>query len=170
MNTHLSEKAMIRWQTGEANDLERRHVAECVQCQNRVKPLADALSWFSPAARQWGAEKAALAQEWRTAKAAAMQDWEESRSAATRSWRSMVAAWVVVSVALLLIFGIGIPRWKAHRAVIEAQTQQHRQEQAKQELARDNALLDQVDQDVSQEVPAALQPLSWSTNDTTTRQ
>jgi uncharacterized iron-regulated membrane protein len=73
----------------------------------------------------------------------------------------MAAAWALVSVALLVMFGIGLPRWKAHRAAIETQAQQQQQRQ-KQELARDNALLDEVDQDVSQVVPEAMQPLSWS--------
>jgi type II secretory pathway pseudopilin PulG len=74
-------------------------------------------------------------------------------------------------VALLLIFsiglGIGLPRWNAHRAAIQAQVRQQQEQQReiqdKQELARDNALLDQVDQDVSQVVPEAMQSLSWST-------
>jgi uncharacterized iron-regulated membrane protein len=74
----------------------------------------------------------------------------------------MVTAWALVSVALLVMFGIGLPRWKAHRAAIEAQAQQQQQQRQKQELARDNALLDEVDQDVSQVVPEAMQPLSWS--------
>jgi hypothetical protein len=91
----------------------------------------------------------------------------------------MVSAWAVVSVALLLMFGIGLPRWKAHRAAVEAQMQQRQQQQEKQELARDNALLEEVDQDVSQVVPEAMQPLSWNgangsttsvTNGTATRQ
>jgi hypothetical protein len=170
MNTHLSKKAMLRWQAGEASELERCHVAECAQCQAQIQPLTDALNWFGAAAREWGAEKAALIQEWRTAKAAAMEEWQESKAAAARSWRTMVAVWALVGVTLLLLFGIGLPRWKEHRAVIDAQMQQQRQELAKQDLARDNALLDEVDEDVSQEVPAAMQPLSWSTSDTTTRQ
>lgn len=170
MNSHLSEEAMLRWQAGEASEVEQAHVAQCAECQAQTQPLADALKWLGAAARQWGAEKAALAHEWREARAAAMQEWHESKSAAARSWRSMAAAWVTVSVALLLMFGIGLPRWKAHRAAIEAQVQQRQQQQAQQELARDNALLDEVDQDVSQEVPSAMQPLSWSSSDTTTRQ
>jgi hypothetical protein len=40
---------------------------------------------------------------------------------------------------------------------------QQQQQQEKQELARDNALLDEVDQDVSQVVPEAMEPLSWNT-------
>jgi hypothetical protein len=137
---------------GDATDAERVHVGACADCQAQARPLQDALSWFGAAARQWGEEKAALIEEWR-----------ESKHAAARSWRSMVGMWAAVSVALLLIFGIGLPRWKAHRTAIEAQVHQQQQQQEKQELARDNALLDEVDQDVSQVVPEAMEPLSWNT-------
>lgn len=152
MSGHLSEEALMRWQMGDATDAERAHVDVCAECQAQARPLQDALSWFGAAARQWGDEKAALIEEWR-----------ESRHAASRNWRSMVGLWAAVSVALLLIFGIGLSRWKAHRAVIEAQVHQQQQQQEKQELARDNALLDEVDQDVSQVVPEAMEPLSWNT-------
>jgi hypothetical protein len=152
MSGHLSEEALMRWQMGDATDAERAHAGACAECQAQARPLQDALSWFGAAARQWGEEKAALIEEWR-----------ESKHAAARSWRSMVGMWAAVSVALLLIFGIGLPRWKAHRAAIEAQVHQQQQQQEKQELARDNALLDEVDQDVSQVVPEAMEPLSWNT-------
>lgn len=164
---HLSEEARMRWQMGDANEAERAHVANCAECQTQVKPLHDALSWFGGAARQWGEEKAAVAQERR--ESSSTLEWQQSKSAAAaRSWHGMVGTWAAVSVALLLIFGIGLPRWKEHRAAIEAQVhqqqQQQRETQDKQELARDNALLDQVDQDVSQVVPEAMQPLSWNTS------
>jgi hypothetical protein len=152
MSGHLSEEALMRWQMGDATDAERAHVGACTECQAQARPLQDALSWFGAAARQWGEEKAALIEEWR-----------ESEHTAARTWRSMVGMWAAVSVALLLIFGIGLPRWKAHRAAIEAQVHQQQQQQEKQELARDNALLDEVDQDVSQVVPEAMEPLSWNT-------
>ena len=151
---HLSEEAMMRWQIGDANEAERAHVAMCTECQTQAKPLKDALSWFGVAARKWGEEKAAA------------QGWRESKSTAARSWRSMIGVWATVSVALLLIFAVGLPLRNAHRAAIQAQMhqqQQQREIEDRQELARDNALLDQVDQDVSQVVPEAMQPLSWST-------
>jgi hypothetical protein len=172
---HLNEEALMRWQMGDATEPERMHVAECPECQAHTKPLKDALSWFSAAARQWGEERAALIQEWHESRGAAAQEWRDSKAAAARGWRGMAAAWTVVSIVLLLIFAIGGPRWKAHRAAMEAQVQQDE----KQDLARDNALLEEVDQDVSQEVPEAMQPLSWnsangdtanSTGDTASRQ
>jgi hypothetical protein len=158
---HFDEEAAMRWQMGEASEAERAHVAGCTECQAQTRPLADALSWFGTAARQWGEEKA-TAQEWRAAKAAAGQEWRESKAAAARSRRSMFAAWAMVSVVLLLVFGIGLPGWKAHRVAMMAQLQQQHQQKEKQELARDNALLEAVDQDVSQVVPEAMQALSWN--------
>jgi hypothetical protein len=160
---HLNEGAMARWQMGDASEAERAHVAACAECQAQTRPLADALSWFGAAAREWGQEKSAAAQEWHAAKAGAVQEWRQSKAAAARSWRSIFAAWAMAGAVLLLMFAVGVPRWKAHRAAMEAQVEQRQQLQEKQELARDNALLEEVDQDVSQVVPQAMQPLSWNT-------
>ncbi|HEY3990718.1 MAG TPA: hypothetical protein VGM02_15555 [Acidobacteriaceae bacterium] len=164
MNTHLTPEAMLRWQTNDATEAERAHVASCAACRAQAKPLEDALSWFGSAARQWGEEKAAAVQEWREATATAGREWQEAKAAAARHWRGMVAAWGVACMALLLIFFFGsMPRWRAHRAAMEARVQERQQEEKQQTLARDNALLEEVDQDVSQEVPEAMQPLSWNT-------
>jgi hypothetical protein len=162
-SAHLNDETLMRWQVGDATEPERTHVAECAECQAQAKPLKDALSWFGVAARQWGEERAALVEEWHKSRDAATQEWRMSKAAAARGWRSMAAAWALVSITLLLIFAIGVPRWKAHQATIEAQVQQQRQQEQKQELARDNALLEEVDQDVSQVVPEAMEPLSWNT-------
>jgi hypothetical protein len=161
-STHLNDERLMRWQMGDATEPERTHVAECTECQAQAQPLKDALSWFGTAARQWGEERAALVQEWHESRDAAVQEWRESKAAAARGWRSMAAAWALVSVTLLLVFAIGMPRWKAHQAAIEARVQQQHQQEQKQELARDNALLEEVDQDVSQVVPEAMEPLSWN--------
>ena len=157
MNTHLSEKAVLRWQAGEASEVERRHVGECAQCRAQIEPLADALSWFGAAARQWGAEKAAAPRRLQ-AVAGAVHRW----------YRFAMAA--ALACVLLLATGIALLHWsKSQTAPMQAQAPQQ-QQTAQQELTRDNALLEEVDQDVSQEVPAPLQPLSWSTSDTTARQ
>lgn len=157
MNTHLSEKEMLRWQAGEASELERRHVAECAECQAHMQPLSDALSWFGAAARQWGADKAA-AQRTLHVVAATTQRW----------YRFAVAA--ALACVLLVATGTMLHWQKKQNAPMQAQAPQQQHETTQQELARDNALLDEVDQDVSQEVPTALQPLSWSGSDTTARQ
>jgi hypothetical protein len=157
MNTHLSKKAMLRWQAGEASELERGHVAECTQCQAQIQPLTDALSWFGAAAREWGAERAAVPRRLQ-AVAGGVHRW----------YRFAIAA--ALACVLLLATGVALLDWsRSHMAPMQAQAPQQ-QQVTQQELARDNALLDEVDQDVSQEVPAAMQPLSWSASDTTARQ
>jgi hypothetical protein len=71
---------------------------------------------------------------------AAAREWGEERASVTREWSAAKAA--------------AAQEWRESKAAAE-----HEQ---KQELARDNTLLDEVDQDVSQVVPEAMQPLSWN--------
>lgn len=150
---HLDRQAVIRWQMGDATEGERRHLANCAACQAEVKPLKDALQSFGAAARNWGEEKGALSV--RTARVS---------HAAVVSRRMLVGACAAVTVAALLIFGIGLPHWRSQPATNQTRVQQRQMEQQQAEIASDNALLDEVDQDVSQEVPAAMKPLSWSSN------
>jgi hypothetical protein len=159
--SHLSKEALLRWQMGDATEAERTHAKECAECQAETRPLQDALSWFGAAARQWGEEKAAVSRERSAAKSVALEGWRASGTAASAGWRIMIGAGAAVAMVLLLLVSIGLPRWKAHQAAMQAQIQQQKLEQ-KQQIARDDALLDEVDQDVSQEVPAALEPLTWS--------
>jgi hypothetical protein len=162
---HLNRQAVIRWQMGEATESERSHMENCAACQAEAKPLKDALHWFGAAAREWGEQKAAFSREWGSERVARV------RTAAVISWRVLVGAGAAVTLALLVIFGIGLPHEKSQAPANQADVQQQHAGQAQQqEIASDNALLDEVDQDVSQEVPAALQPLSWSATSSTARQ
>jgi hypothetical protein len=168
---HLTEEMLLHVQTGDASDAERAHLAGCQECQQQAEPLSDALRWFGAAAREFGAEKAALAAEWRESKAAMVQDWREGKASANQEWRearvaaaahrrSFIATWAAVAAVLLLMFGIGLPRWQQHRAAVTARAEQQRQ----QALTEDDALLEEVDQDVSQVVPDAMQPLSLNSS------
>jgi hypothetical protein len=148
---HLTEEMLLRVQMGDASEAERAHLAGCEQCQQEAEPLSDSLRWFGAAAREFGAEKAALAGEWR-----------EARRAAAVHHRGFIAAWAAVAAVLLLMLGIGLPRWQQHRAAVAAQAEQQRQ----QRLTEDDALLEEVDKDVSQVVPDAMQPLSLNSSST----
>jgi hypothetical protein len=157
MNSHLSQEEILRWQAGDASEVEQAHIAECAECRAQTQPLADALQWFGAAARQWGAEKAALAGTSRV----------DVRT--TLRWGKFAAA-LALACMLLVASGIALLRWQKSPSVPTQARVQQQQETPQQQLAHDNALLEAVDQDVSQEVPSAMQPLSWSTSDTTTRQ
>jgi hypothetical protein len=172
---HLTEEMLLGVQMGDADrEAERAHLASCKQCQQRAEPLSDALRWFGAAAREFGAEKAALAAEWRESKAALAQDWRDSKRSANQEWResramavahrrSFIATWAAVAAVLLLTFGLGLA-WQQHRAELAARVQQQQRQQ--QQLTEDDALLEEVDQDVSQVVPDAMQPLSLNSSST----
>ena len=141
---HLSREAALRWQMGEASQQERAHVATCVQCQAATAPLNDALHLFGAAAREWGDARAATAQR-------------APQSHAARLGWSVIAT---VCALLLLMTGVGL-RWHSQRTALQAAAHQ---QQLQQELAQDNALLEAVDQEISQVVPDALSPLSGSSS------
>jgi hypothetical protein len=159
---HLTEEMLLRVQMGEASEQERAHLASCEQCRPQAEPLSETLRWFGAAAREFGGEKAALAAEWRQSKAGFAQEWQDARIAAAAHRRTLMATWGAVAAVLLLMFGMGLPRWQQHRAAVAAVVQQQRQQQ----LTEDDALLEEVDQDVSQVVPDAMQPLSLNSNST----
>lgn len=149
---HLDRQAVLRWQIGDATAAECRHMVSCAVCQAEAKPLKDALQWFGAAAREWGEQKAAF-----PVRRARVRD------AAVVSWRVLAGVCATVAIALLVVFGIVLPHGKSRQATNHARVQQVEQQQQQEEIASDDALLEEVDQDVSQEVPAAMQPLTWST-------
>lgn len=146
---HLSREAALRWQMGEASEQERAHVESCAACQSETAPLNDALQLFGAAAREWGEARAATSP---------VRAGRAQQRHATRLGWSVLAT---VCALLLLTAGIGTARWQSQRSAMQATV---RQQQAQQELAQDNALLEEVDQDVSQIVPDALSPLSGSSS------
>jgi hypothetical protein len=162
---HLTEEMLMRVQMGDpASEAERAHLATCEQCRQQAEPMSDALRWFGAAAREFGAEKAALAAEWRDGRAGAVEEWRQAKRSADAHRRSLMATWAAVAAVLLLMFGIGLPRWQQHRAELARQVDLLRQKQ----LTEDDALLEEVDQDVSQVVPDAMQPLSLNSNSSST--
>ena len=157
---HLQRQGVIRWQMGDATEAERRHMESCAACQAEAKPLKDALQWFGAAAREWGEQKAAFSVR-----------GARVRHAAVVSWRVLVGVCAAVAIALLVVFGIGLPHGKSGQPTNHVQVQpQQVEQQQQQEIASDDALLEAVDQDVSQEVPSAMQPLTWSAASSTARQ
>lgn len=150
--THLDRQAVLRWEMGDATEAERRHMTSCAACQAEANPLKDALQWFGAAAREWGEQKAAISVR-----------STRVRHAEVVSWRVLAGVFAAAIIALLVVFGIGLPHGKSRQATNHAQVQPQQVEQhQQQEIASDDALLEEVDQAVSREVPAAMQPLSWS--------
>lgn len=145
---HLADEAALRWQIGEATAAERAHVAQCATCQAQTHPLAESLQLFRTAAQEWGAVKAATT----------------PRTHAPQHVRLSWSAIAAVCALLLLTISIAAVRWQSRQASLQMAA---RQRQVQQQMAQDDALLEAVDQDVSQIVPDALTPLARSSNGNT---
>ena len=163
--THLDKEAALRWQWGEVTEAERAHVAACDACRGQVEPLAQTLSTFTLAARAWGDAKAAAAP------LPSAQELRHPHAAAPGWWRGMAITAMAVGAMLLLVITFAMPRWRKHSVANSAAQQAAvRQQQRQQQITQDDALLEAVDQDVSQVVPQARSPLSGSAAGTSSSQ
>lgn len=177
---HLDREAALRWQMGDARDDERAHVAACAACQAQLQPLTEALQVFRAAAVEWSEAKSVAVPEWSDAKSVAAPAWSDARSvaAAEQKWlerkaaagqprRRVALSWAVACALLLTTFALGLSRWQAHQTAHQAALQAAARLQQTRQLEQDDALLESIDQDVSQVLPQALAPLSEAESGTT---
>jgi hypothetical protein len=140
---HLSEKQILAWQLNEQSTQERRHVEQCKRCQGQVADLSRVISLYRSSVHGWSEARAAHV-VW-----TAPSRWQ--------LWRGATLRW---ASAVVLTLAVATPLY-THRVM----------EERKAERARaDQALLDQVDQEVSQTVPDTMEPLTqlveWEPADT----
>ncbi len=142
---HLTEQQILAWQLNEQTPEQAAHVAECRECRTEVEGLQSSLAVFRSAVFAWsdGHESRTLRPLW---------------TAPRKRWLQPALQWVA---AAALLAGVAAPLY-THRVM-----EQRREEQAQQRARADQALLEQVDQEVSQTVPDSMEPLadlvSWQT-------
>jgi hypothetical protein len=131
MPPHLSEQQVSEWLVGNVDTEARRHVSECEGCRARVEVMETALSDFRETVHQWSETRAAAPSV-------------VSGRLGPRVWRLTLAG------ALLLLLCITGLRY-FDRGGNSAPAP---------ETVSDAALLKQIDTEISQDVPAPLQPLA----------
>ncbi len=142
---HLTEQQILAWQLNEQTLEQAAHVAECGECRAEVEGLQSSIAAFRSSMVAWSEahESRAMRPVW---------------TAPRKRWLQPAFQWVA---AAALLIGVAAPLYTHH--VIE----QRREEQAHQRALADQALLEQVDQEVSQTVPDTMEPLtdlvSWQT-------
>ena len=131
MNEHLSPEDISRWFAGERSSELERHAGECEECSARLDHLESALAEFRGSAHDWSAAQSASAPHiaWRTPA------------------RHLARRWILAAACLVIL--------------VSASTYwQHSQQQARAaEMARADALLEQVDTGISRAVPQTMEPL-----------
>jgi len=131
MNEHLSPEDISRWLAGERSSQQARHAGECEECRARLGRRESALAEFRGSAHEWGAAQPA--------------------SAPPLAWnppvRHTAQRWLLAAASLFLLVSASA-YWQHSRQQIRAA-----------EMARADALLVQVDAEISRAVPQTMEPL-----------
>ncbi len=136
MSEGLAAERVAKWLAGERGPADERHLAQCEQCSAELARMETAISGFRGDVRAWSARQAG-------GECPESLRFERARQArAARRVR-----WTLVAAALALLFAV--PTWKDIR---------DKQRASETELA-DAALLEKVSYQLSQPVPAPLEPL-----------
>ena len=130
MNEHLSPEDISRWFAGERGGELQRHAGECETCSARLDGMESALAEFRGSAHDWSAAQPASA----------------PRIAWQPPVRRMARRWILAAASLLIL--ASGPAWWHFRQQARAT-----------EMARADALLEQVDAEISRAVPQTMEPL-----------
>jgi hypothetical protein len=130
MNEHLSPEDISRWFAGERSGEVQRHAGECEACSARLDRMQSAMAEFRGSVHDWSAAQSA---------AAPPIVWAAPVRHLARTW--------ILAAASLLILASGPAWWH------------YRQQARAAEMARADALLQQVDAEISRAVPQTMEPL-----------
>lgn len=133
MSKHLSSERICAWMIGgDMPHLETQHVRECEHCQAEVARLSAALASFRGAARHWSEQQMRPSLHAKPARVAP--------GAPRLRWALLVAAVLLLALVPMYMNRVG-------------------RQQRLARTAADEALLEQVDAEVSQSIPSPMQPL-----------
>lgn len=145
MSKHLNTDQISEWVTGEHNPTAEKHLGECEACRSQVESLQETLAGFRSSVRGWSAAQYAASQH------TAFRAESLSRPLYPALYWAAAMAAAVCALLVILVFHEGSPRHVLINQTHSATT--------------DAALMRQVDTEVSQTVPDAMEPLmklvSW---------
>jgi hypothetical protein len=130
MTEHFTAEDISRWFAGERPGPLERHAGECAACSARLDRMGRAMAEFSGAVHDWSAAQSASVPH---------TGWRPSVRHLARRW--------VLAAATVLILATGPAYWHS------------RQRARAIEMARADALLEQVDAEISRAVPRTMEPL-----------
>lgn len=143
MNHHLSTQEISAWLAGERTPEHERHAGECVECRAAIERIEGSLAQFRGVVKEYSGRELSQARPLVRPEARQRHGFGMMRLAA--------AAAMVVALA-------GVPLYLRDRA----------RERAAEIARQDEALLEQVQTEISRSVPEPMEPLtklvSWTSN------
>ena len=136
MNEHLTPEEFSQWFAGGRTAECDRHVAECESCRIGVEEVAATIAALRDSVHEWG--RVAVGDGAPIAWQAPFRPFRPSRSM-TKRW--------ILAAASLLILASGTAYWR------------YREQARIADMAHADALLQQVDAEISRAVPDSMEPL-----------
>jgi len=132
MSQHFSPEDLSRWVAGDRTSAMKQHAGECAACNGRLENLEATLGDFRGAMHDWTAARTP---------AIPVMDFE-------RRTPSRMRRWALAAATLVILVSGSAAYWRRHEAALHAA-----------EIARADALLQQVDSEISRAVPQPMEPL-----------
>ena len=144
MNEHLSPEDISRWFAGEHSGELERHAGECEACSARLDRMESAMAEFRGSVHDWSAAQSAVASQ--IAWQARQTTEDDGLSHRHTPVRHLARTWILAAASVLIL--ASGPAWWHYRQQARAA-----------EMARADALLQQVDAEISRAVPRTMEPL-----------
>ena len=159
MSKHLSANQMAEWAAGDRRPELERHLGGCAECRLALEELQTALGGWRDAVRSWSDRQYQVAQQRISARGISMMS---RRTPANLYWAAGMAMCALVVVLLWCAGAIPVTeRSVASSPFVDSAAVTERGRPANS----DALLMRQVDREVSQTVPDAMEPLmelvSW---------
>jgi predicted anti-sigma-YlaC factor YlaD len=150
MNSHLTHEELIDKLLGASSLTVNTHLLECSACAHELERLKGSIASFRDAAQAWGEDNAVTV--------------ERNRARTPSPARWAAASWVLVAAALILFAGgSAVYIYQQHLAGLATSAKVSatagNPALSPSQLDQDNQLLSQVSGELSESVPAAMQPL-----------
>lgn len=150
MSAHLSHEELTDSLLGISSLTVNAHLLDCPVCANELDHLRNSIAAFRGAAHAWTANAVVGADRGRPL----------IQSLPKRSWPA--AGWVLAAAVMILFVAVSAFYWRdqkmpsrAHSTRVPATVAADTRSQ----IDQDNQLLSQVDSEISEAVPAPMQPL-----------
>jgi anti-sigma factor RsiW len=131
MNQHLLPEDISRWLAGDRTSELEQHVGECEACAARLDRMENSLAEFRGSVQEWTARQTTPAPQ---------MVWQ-------RNYRHTAQRWLLAAASLVILVSAS------------AYVQHARKISRAAEIAREDALLEQVDSEISRAVPQTMEPL-----------
>jgi hypothetical protein len=151
MNSHLSDLELTDYLLGSASEASQIHLESCPACQNELNELKKSIQLYRSAATGWSENR----------------ELEISRAPMPEPARLnrpiLIARWAMAAALVVFIAGFHFKNYQANwwrglrrTAVVTSDGR------SRSEIERDNELLSRLTSELSESVPAPMQPLQIS--------